>query len=32
MNKKRGVLLADEQQINLGWVNQVYVGESIHSL
>lgn len=30
--KRRGDSLADEQQIYLGWVDQVYVGESIHSL
>lgn len=24
--------LADEQQVYLSWVDQVYVGESIHSL
>lgn len=30
--KKKGDLLADEQQINLCWVNQIYVRECIHSL
>lgn len=30
--KDDSILLADEQQVNLGRVNQVYVGESVHPL
>lgn len=32
MKERREDSLADEQQVYLSWVDQVYVGESIHSL
>lgn len=32
MKERREDSLANEQQVYLGWVDQVYVGESIHSL